>query len=470
MTLSLHDARLYTDDIPDSQHTLPLNRSATKMNETAIESLIVIGLIIINGFFSGAEMAIVSLRKTRIKQLVKEGNRNAGIIDKFQKNPERFLATIQVGITLVNTVASAYAGAKIAKEITPLFERAPWPIISQNAEGTSLAIVIIAVTYLTLILGELVPKSLGIKYSEKFALLAAPAIFVLSKISFIITKILTGSSNMILKIFGDETNFSEGKLNEDEIRIMLHESQKSGIIEKYEHEILDNVFEFADIATSQVMTPRSKIFAIDSIMKQEEILKRVIESGYSRIPFYKDRIDNIIGVLNIKDLLKYTKVDEDGEINFRDILMVPHFIPNTQKISSLLRKFQKSKFHLAIVTDEHGDVDGLITMEDVLEQLVGEISDENDEEQKNIRKYKNDSYIVEGDTSIIDFNKYFHSALAEDESYTTISGLLLDNLEKFPEIGDIIVIDRMEFTIKEKTERLIQSVYVKHLPEETDEE
>lgn len=440
------------------------------MNETAIEALIVIGLILINGFFSGAEMAIVSLRKTRIKQLVKEGSRNAIIVEKFQKNPERFLATIQVGITLVNTVASAYAGAKIAKELTPLFERAPFPFIAQNAEGTSLTVVIIAVTYLTLIFGELVPKSLGIKFSEKFALITAPAILVLSKISFLITKMLTGSSNIILRIFGDQTSFTEGKLNEEEIRIMLHESQKSGVIEKYEHEILDNVFEFADIATSQVMTPRSKIFAIDSDMKQEEILKRVIESGYSRIPFYKERIDNIIGVLNIKDLLKYTKVDEDGDINFRDILMVPHFIPNTQKISSLLRKFQKSKFHLAIVTDEHGDVDGLITMEDVLEQLVGEISDENDEEQKNIRKYKNDIYIVEGDTSLIDFNKYFHANLSEDESYTTISGLLLENFEKFPDIGDIVAIDHWEFTIKEKTERLIQSVYVKQLPEESEEE
>lgn len=440
------------------------------MNETVIEIGIVIGLILINGFFSGAEMAIVSLRKTRIKQLVKEGNKNAEIIENFQKNPERFLATIQVGITLVTTVASAYAGAKIAKGITPLLEKAPWPIIAENAEGTSLILIIIAITYLTLIFGELVPKSLGIKFSESVALLSAPAIFVLSKISYLITKILTGSSNIILKVFGDQTSFSEGKLNEEEIRIMLHESQKSGVIEKYEHEILDNVFEFADIATSQVMTPRSKIFAIDSSMKQEEVLKRVIESGYSRIPFYKDRIDNIIGVLNIKDLLKYTKVDEDGDINFRDILMVPNFVPNTQKISSLLRKFQKSKVHLAIVTDEHGDVDGLITMEDILEQLVGEISDENDEEQKSIRKSKDDTYIVEGETSIIDFNKYFHSTLAEDESYTTISGLLLDKFEKFPEIGDVIVISHLEFTIKEKTERLIQSVYVKHLPEETDEE
>ncbi len=430
------------------------------MNGVFTEIVIVIGLIVLNGFFSGTEMAIISMRKTRIKQLMKDGNSDAKILEKFHKDPEKFLATIQVGITLVSTVASAYAGAKIAQALTPYLETIPWPFISENAETTSFIIIVLVITYLTLVFGELVPKSLGIKFSETFALLAAKPIYILSKISSLITKFLTLSSNIILKIFGDSTSFSEGKLSEDEIRIMLHESQKSGIIEKYEHEMIDNVFEFTDIWTSQVMTPRSKIFAIDISAPHKESLEKIIESGYSRIPFYKDQIDNIIGILNIKDLLNNTGAD------FSKLLMTPHFVPNTQRISSLLRKFQKSKYHLAIVTDEHGGVDGLITIEDVLEELVGEISDENDEERKSIRKEKPGVYVVEGDTSIIDFNRYFDTILPEDEQYTTISGLILDKLEKFPEIGDKTVISNIEFTIKERTDRLIKTIYVRPIPEE----
>ncbi len=430
------------------------------MNEVVIEIAIVIGLILLNGFFSGTEMAIISIRKTRIKQLVKDGDIDAKILEKFHKEPERFLATIQVGITLVSTVASAYAGAKIARAMTPHLETIPWPFIAENAETVSFIIIVLAITYLTLVFGELVPKSLGIKFSETFALLSAKPIYILSKASYFITKFLTLSSNIILKIFGDRTSFSEGRLSEDEIRIMLHESQKSGIIEKYEHEILDNVFEFTDIATGQVMTPRSKIFAIDIDAPREESIKRIIDSGYSRIPFYKDQIDNIIGILNIKDLLKNTEAD------FSSLLMNAHFVPNTQRISSLLRKFQKAKYHLTIVTDEHGGVDGLITMEDVLEELVGEISDENDEDRKSIRKEKPGVFIVEGDTSIIDFNRYFTSSLPEDESYTTISGMILDKLEKFPETGDATIIQNIEFTVKEKTDRLIKAVYARPLPEE----
>lgn len=436
------------------------------MNEIATEISIVFALILLNGFFSGTEMAIIALRKTRLKQLVKNGNANAIILESFQRNPEEFLATIQVGITFVGTITSAYAATSISEPLAPLIAQSSIPFIANNAGAISLLCIVILITYFTIIFGELIPKSLAIKFSERFALFSARPIFALSKISFIITKFLTVSSNLILRIFGDQTSFSEGKISEDEIRIMLHESQKSGVIKKYEHEILENVFEFADIAAGQVMTPRSKIFAIDVDESPSENIKLIIESGYSRIPMYKDKIDNIVGILHGKDLLQRIESITQKDVALLKLCRPPRFVTNTERISALLRKFQKEKLQLAIVIDEHGDVDGLITIEDILEELVGEISDETDVEQKSIRKEKDGMYIVEGDTSIIDFNRYFDSLLPEDDQFTTVSGLLLSIFETLPKVGEKTIINNFEFTIRERTDRTIVSVLVKRIAEE----
>lgn len=436
------------------------------MNDITSDIVVIIALILLNGFFSGTEMAVISLRKTRLKQLVKNGNRNAMIIEKFQKNPEDLLATIQVGLTLLSTIASAYAATKITVALTPLLEKSSISFIAQNAEGISLALIVIVITYLTIIFGELIPKSLAIKFSERFALFAARPIYFLSKISFIITKSLTVSSNIILKIFGDKTSFSEGKLSEDEIRIMLHESQELGVIKKYEHQIMENVFGFTDIAVGQVMMPRTKIFAIDIDLPVTENIKHIIESGYSRIPMYRDSIDNIVGILHGKDLLQYIERSGKEDVDLLKLSRTPYYVTNTERISALLLKFQKEKIHIAIVTDEYGGVDGLITIEDILEELVGEISDETDMEQKSIRKEKDGSYVVEGDTSIIDFNRYFNTVLSEEEAYTTISGLLLEAFERLPKIGEKTIIDNLEFTIRDRTNRTILSTFVKRLEDQ----
>jgi len=405
-------------------------------------------------------MAIISLRKTRIKELVKQGNKNAAIIAKLQENPEDFLATIQVGITLTGTIASAIAGADLAQLISPLLKSVSWPLIANNAESISFIFIIISITYLSVIFGELIPKSLGIKFSEKFALFAARPIYLLSKLSFFITKFFTASSNIVLKIFGDQTSFAESKLSQEELKSILYDSQKAGVIKKYEHEMLNNVFDFSDISVEKIMTPRSKIFALDIDDHLSENLSQIIESGYSRIPFYKENIDNIIGILYIKDLLKKIQTSTNDEIRMGEVLNTPYYIPNTQKISSLLRKFQKEKKQMAIVTDEHGEVDGLITIEDILEEIVGEISDEKDTIDPLIHEEKDGTFTVEGSISIIDFNRFFEANLPEDESYTTVSGFLLNQLEKFPKIGDMVVFEKIRFRIKTKTEKQIKTVTV----------
>lgn len=433
------------------------------MNQTFFEIILVVILILLNGFFAGTEMALISIRKTRIQQLAKEGNKRAILAEKILKKPEEFLATIQIGITLISTIASAFAGANIAEALDTILKKSSWEIIATNSTSVSFAIVVMVVTYLSLILGELIPKSLGIKFSEKFSLFVIYPIYYLSLIFTPITRFLTGSSNLVLKFFGDKTSFSEASLTEEELRTLLYEGHKAGTLKKHEHEILENVFDFSDIAAGQIMTPRSKIFAIDINEPIEKNLTSITDSGYSRIPVFKDNIDNVVGIIHIKDLLKELQKDKHLQ-SLNGLIRKTYFIPNTQHISDLLKKFQKGKIHLAIVTNEHGDVDGLLTIEDILEEIVGDIADESDEENTLIYKLKDGNYQVDGSVSIVDFNRHFKTMLSEDQNYTTVSGLLLLKLEKIPDEGTKTIIENIEFTIKEKNDRMIKLLTVRKLP------
>jgi len=430
------------------------------MNDLSIQITIVAGLIILNAFFSGTEMAFISLRKTRMKQLAKEGKKSAILAEQMLQKPEDFLATIQVGITLIGTIASTFAGASIADALSPILRTIPVPLISNNAESISLAVIIIVITYVSIVIGELIPKSLGIKFSESIALTAVYPLHFLSKIVYPLTKFLTLSSNIILKPLGDKTSFSEA--NEEELRTILYESHRAGTIKKYEHELLDNVFDFADIAVSQIMTPRSKIFAIDASEPYEKNLHLLTNSGYTRVPVFKDNINTILGILSIKTLLKNLNATTASH-SFEGLLRKPHFVPNTRRISDLLKQMQKEKIHIAIVTNEYGEVDGVITIEDILEEIVGDIKDEDRFEKLLITNQSDGSYLVDGSVSIVDFNRYFKAHLPEDESYTTISGLLLDAFEQIAEVGTKTIVQNFEFTITEKTERVVTMVNVRLL-------
>lgn len=434
------------------------------MDAMLSEVVIVLILIALNGFFSATEMAIISLRKTRVKQLVKEGNSRAVLIEKILKKPEEFLATIQVGMTLISTIASAYAGASLSDDLSPILSLSGIPWIANHAEFLALVLIVLSITYLSVVVGELIPKSLGIKFAEKVAMIVVYPIYLLSKITYPLTQILTFSSNLVLRIFGDNTSFSEANLTEEELRTLLYESHKAGTIEKYEHEILDNIFDFSDIAVGQIMTPRPKIFSIDVADPFEDNKKAIIESSYSRIPVVKDRIDNVIGVMYLRDFM--TQLLENRQLDsFETLINKPFFVPNTQRISDLLKKLQKEKTHMALVTDEYGDIVGLVTIEDILEEIVGEISDETDEEDKQIFKLKDGSYKVDGSVSIVDFNRQLKAHFPEDEQYTTISGLLLEAFETIPNVGTKTTIKNFEFTVTEKTERMIQFVNVRRVTE-----
>jgi len=420
--------------------------------------VIVFILTLLNGFFVLGEIALISVRKTRITELVKQGNKRAKRVQQLHKNPESLFATTQVGVSIITIFASAFAGASIAEKLVPYLSQVPLEFVSANAYSFSFVIVVALVTYLSLIIGELVPKSLGLRYAETFSLYAAYPIWLLSKIISWPIVLLTASSNLILKLFKDSTSFSEGRLSEEEIRALIAEGRKVGSIEPHEHNIIENVFDFSDLNVEKIMVSRTNMVAFDANEPVREIINKAIDSGYSRIPIYQSDMNNIIGVLYTKKLLA-TINHETGTLDLKDFLVPPHFVPAAMKIGNVLRLLQRKKAHLALVTDEHGDIEGLVTLEDILEEIVGEITDETDEVNQGISRIGND-FLVAGDVSIIDFNKYFNLLLPEDEDYNTVSGFILDQLGHFPNPGEMVAYQGAQLFVKEAAMRTVKTVLV----------
>ena len=426
------------------------------------EIIVVIVLTLLNGFFSCSEIALITVRKTRIAELVKQGNKRAKIIQELRSNPEIFFATIQIGASIITIFASAYAGASIASEFSESIRRIPLRIISDNAYSFSFGIIVFFVAYINLVIGELVPKSLGLRFSESISLFSAYPIWWLSRISGGLVKILNRSSNILLKPFKDSTSFIESRLSEEEIRGLISEGQRTGAISAHEHSLIENIFDVGDITTGKAMTPRSRIIAFDINKPASEIIRESIESGFSRIPIYQDTLNNVVGILYTKKLL--TMFGSQEKItDLSPYLVPPYFAPSSMKLSNVLQRLQRKHSHVALITDEHGDIEGLITLEDILEQIVGEIRDETDETVKTLIFDHEGQNMVLGELSIIDFNKHFGAELPEDEDFSTISGFILERLGRFPAVGDKITHNNIELTVHEKTPRTVKTAIVKKL-------
>lgn len=424
-----------------------------------VEILIILALILLNGFFAASEIAIIAFRRSKTQELINKGDKRAHIVDYFQTHQETFLATIQVGITLTTTLASAFGGASLVEDLTPVLRNVQVDFISSNADIISFFSVVLGIAYFSLVIGELIPKSLALKFTERIALFVSYPIKAVSFVFSIFIKFLSFSSNLMLRLFKDKTSFVEAKLSEEEIRFLLKEGKQQGTIEKREHEFLENVFEFSDLEVGKIMVPRNNIVAIDITESPEKIVEKFLESNYSRVPMYEDQQDNIIGILYNKDLMR--QLAKKGKIHIRELLLTPLFVPETQRLHDVLQKFRRSKMHMAIVLDEHGGVAGLVTLEDILEELVGEISDESDKMETQIEKQPDGSYIIDGGILITDFNRMLEATLPENAQYNSVSGFLLSIFRRFPKRGEKITYQNFSFEIKEKDRRRIKSIIVK---------
>ncbi|MEA4846390.1 MAG: hemolysin family protein [Clostridiaceae bacterium] len=440
--------------------------------DTWTQILLILLLIGLNAFFAASEMAIISVRQSRIKPLVDEGNKAAILVDRFLEEPSKLLATIQIGITLAGFLASAIGARTLTDGLTRLLRGLNIPFISVSAVGIATFIVTSIIALFTLILGELVPKRMALAQSEKLALRFAGTISFLSKITYPIVKFLTVSTNLVVKLMGGPIKVTEEQITEEEIRSMINVGEEKGIFQETETEMINSIFEFDDTVAKEVMTPRTDIAALSSEATRDEILDMIIKENFSRIPVYEESIDNIIGVLYVKDLFAVIKNQVEWEVSLKDIIRKAHFVPEYKKIDELFKEMQKSKTHIAVVIDEYGGTAGIITIEDLLEEIVGNIFDEYDDVVLDYEKIDDNTYIVSGMLDIGDINDILDTKLPEDEEFDTISGMLLSHSGKMPEVGYELTIDNIYFRIEEVDDKRISKIRIEKReidPDKTEE-
>lgn len=432
--------------------------------------LIVLALILVNGIFAMAEAAFLSVRRTRIEQLVEEGRRSARIVAEMLAEPTRTLSTIQVGITFVSLLT---AGAAADVAVRPL---AQWlretirgGMTSTYANLVAFVIVMVAVSFLTLVLGEITPKSLAVQKAEPIVLAAAYPLRALQVIAGPVVAIVTKASDLIVRPLGGKATFHPTAMSQEELKLMVEQSEEYGVIEPEEKEMIHSIFEFSDTPVRRVMTPRLDITAVPADSSLLELISAVTESGHSRIPVYDGDLDQIVGVVHVKDVIEH--VAEPQVHTVRDYMRAPYFVPESKRVDDLLADFRRTKNHLAIVRDEYGTVTGVVTIEDLLEEIVGEIQDEYDTEEPELAQVDPSTVIADGRMPLEDFNERMGSELPSEEA-DTVGGFVFGLLGHQPAEGEEVTWDGLEFRVQKTDGRRIQKVLVKRIeaPSPRDEE
>jgi putative hemolysin len=415
--------------------------------ETAWLEVIAVGLLILaNGFFSAAEISIVSVRKSRLAQLIADQRHAARLVMALKEDPSRFLATVQIGVTVVASMASVIGGAGAVRFLEPLIITALPTGLQHWAEPVTLAIMVALISYFTLILGELVPKSLALRHSERLALLTGRTINGLSQLAAPLVKLLTVSTDAVLWLSGQRGNAQEAFTSEEEVKHMVHEGAQHGIFDEAERELIHSVFEFADTSVREVMVPRSEVHGVEAATPLPDILKELVGTGFSRMPVYQNDLDHVIGIVHIKDLLR--EVEKPQTPSLGTIMHPAFFVPDSMQISDLLRELQSRRTHMAIVVNEFGTVIGLVTIEDLLEEIVGEIRDEFDvDEEQPVQELPDGSLLVQGSCPINDLRERYGLPFTETPDYRTIAGFVLATLKRFPKGGEAITHSGYKMTV-----------------------
>lgn len=399
------------------------------------ELFIILGLILVNGLLAGSEIAVVALRKTRLKQLLDEGHKRAADVIALQEEPERFLATVQIGLTVVSATAAAFSGARLADRLEPFLV----PIVgTQYAQEIALVGIVAVVSFLSIVLGELVPKSLALRSAEAYAMLAAKPLRWLAVAARPFVWVLTAVSNLILKPFHDDTTFTETRHSAEELQQLVEEAGETGNVDKGAGEIAARALEFGDLVSADIMVPRNRIDAIPVTATPADIRRIFLEEGHSRMPVYQGNLDNIVGYITSKDVLGV--LWEEELIKIQDIIRPAFFVPETASASQILQDFKRRRTRMAIVVDEHGVVAGLITLEDLVEELVGELFSEGEEGEELFSK-EGANALVRGNASIRDLNRALEVELPEGEAWTTIAGLVSSLAGRIPQAGTKLSLD-----------------------------
>jgi putative hemolysin len=378
-------------------------------------------LILANGVFAGAEIALVALRTTRLRELSEAGNGAARAALALRNDPETFLATVQVGITVVSATAAAFGGASIAQRFAPLV--ADVPMLAPYAHQIALALVVALVAYLSIVIGELVPKSVALHAAEQYALIVSRPLLALAWLARPLIWLLTQSSNLLLKPFGDRTTFTEARYSPDEIQQLVEDAMKSGSLHPGAAEIASRALDFHELAVAEVMVPRQDVVMVQQDASEETIHSMIAERPHTRLPVYGSSRDDIVGYVHIKDLA--ARSWQHDTLRLADVLRAPFFVPESKSAVDLLRDMQQRRVPLAVVVDEQGGVAGIITIEDLVEELVGEIFSEHARDAVNITREASGSVVVPGTMAIRELNRTLGFDLPDDGDWNTVAGLCI---------------------------------------------
>ncbi len=396
-------------------------------------------LIMLNAFFSASEIAVISVPKLRLKQLSEEGNKTAEVLYQLADDSSRFLATIQIGVTFLGFLLSASAAVSLSGGLTVTLAAVPVPFIAQSAQALAVGLITIALAMVTLIFGELAPKSIGLAHSERIALFVARPIKLLARLASPLVRFLVWATNLVAKPFGGQPRRGLPIVTEEEIKTLVDAGEESGMLEEDEKEMIYSIFEFGETLAREVMVSRVDIVALDAETPLMDAMDVIIKHNHSRVPVYQDNIDNVIGILYAKDLLKVLREkgrEAANQIKLSDIVRPAAFTPESKKVDELLEDMQKRRIHMAIVIDEYGGTAGLVTIEDILEEIVGEIQDEYDQaEEALIQDLGATEWLIDARANLSDINDLLKTNIPIDES-DTLGGFIYESLGKVPLPGD----------------------------------
>ena len=425
-------------------------------------------LILVNAFFAMSEIAIISLNDNMVEKMAEEGNKKAKQIMKLTENPSNFLSTIQIGVTLAGFLTSASASTTFAEMLTDAvmakFPTAPVGIIN----GVSVVLITVIMSYFSLVLGELAPKRMAMQKPEAIAYKVVPVLLVVKKFTSPFVKILSLSTNAVVRLFGFDPNADEESVTEEEIRMMVDVGEEKGVIENLQKEMINNIFEFDDIDVSDIMTHRTDMVAVEDTDTLKDVVELSIEHGYSRIPVYHEDQDNIIGIVYIKDLLKYISSDNFPESDSpREYMRDAYYVPFSKSCGSLFDEMTEKRVQMAVVVDEYGGTAGIVTLEDLIEAIVGNIQDEYDNEEEEIVEESENIFTIDGTAYIEEVNELVGDIIPEGD-YDTLGGFLISSLGFLPKNEDKneIRYENLKFTILNVDERRIGKVRVEIEPRE----
>jgi putative hemolysin len=400
-----------------------------------VEIVIVLLLTLLNGVFSAAEIAVLSVRKTRLAELVAEGSRGARATQWLREQPERFLATVQIGITVLSTTAAAFGGDSLADDLAAwMAPRAPW---LGGAHRLALVLVISLLSYLSIVLGELVPKSLALRNAERLALLLSPLLRGISSVARPLVWLFTASSNALLRLFGDHTSFVEARLSAEELQELVEEAGRTGSLDPGASEIASRAIDFRELTAFDVMVPRECIVSVSQSTELASLAETLPARRFARLPVYAEHPDNIVGYVALKDLLAPTIQRQGG---WRDCVRAVRFVPTSMPATALLRSMQSERLPMVMVTDESGSLRGLVTVEDLVEELVGEILSEGDPAPVRLTRDADGGALLPGNTPIRDANRALGLDLDEPDGIATLAGLCIAAAGHLPRVGERVTL------------------------------